>query len=101
MRGGLNIVCVGSVWKSWDLIKDAFLDKIHESKALDELSLIRLTTSSAIGACYLAAEKINWLFTKPYENNFEIFHHYVRNNYVKPEATKDKMDQDKYVLCRN
>ncbi|XP_017752813.1 PREDICTED: N-acetyl-D-glucosamine kinase isoform X2 [Eufriesea mexicana] len=101
VHGGLKIVCIGSVWKSWDFMKDAFLDKIHESRTLDELTLIRLITSSAIGACYLAAEKINWLFTKPYENNIEIFHHYVRNNYVKPEATKDITEHEKYVLCRN
>ena len=27
-EGGLNIVCVGSVWKSWDLLKDGFLEGI-------------------------------------------------------------------------
>ncbi|KOC71037.1 N-acetyl-D-glucosamine kinase [Habropoda laboriosa] len=83
-HGGLKVVCVGSVWKSWDLMKNAFLDEIHESKAVDELSMIRLTVSAALGACYLATEQINWVFTKPYEKNMEVFYRYKRENYVKP-----------------
>ncbi|XP_033324976.1 N-acetylglucosamine kinase isoform X2 [Megalopta genalis] len=83
-NGGLKIICVGSVWKSWIYIKDSFLNKIHDSNALDELSLYHLTVSAAIGACYSAAEKINWAFPKPYNKNSEIFYHYRRENYVKP-----------------
>ncbi|CAK9795408.1 N-acetyl-D-glucosamine kinase [Anthophora plagiata] len=84
-HGGLKILCVGSVWKSWDLMRNAFVNEIHESKTVDELTMIRLTVSSGIGACYLAAEKINWVFTKPYEKNFEVFYRYKRENYVKPQ----------------
>ena len=29
-EGGLNIVCVGSVWKSWDLLKEGFLEGIKD-----------------------------------------------------------------------
>lgn len=82
-KGGLKVVCVGSVWKSWEYMKDGFVDEIHESGTVDELSLLRLTASAALGACYLAAEKIDWLFTKPYEKNVETFYHYKRLNYVK------------------
>ncbi|XP_054008804.1 N-acetyl-D-glucosamine kinase-like [Hylaeus anthracinus] len=83
-EGGLNVVCVGSVWKSWGFMKDAFLEEIHDSHAIDELTLLRLTASSAIGAGYLAAEKIDWIFTKPYEKNINVLYHYKRENYVKP-----------------
>ncbi|XP_076301348.1 N-acetylglucosamine kinase isoform X1 [Lasioglossum baleicum] len=90
-QGGLKVICVGSVWKSWEYIKNSFLDEIHDSDALDELSLYRLTVSGATGACYLAAEKINWAFPKPYQNNAEIFYHYKRENYAKPvEKIKSK-----------
>ncbi|CAL7937915.1 unnamed protein product [Xylocopa violacea] len=95
-QGGLKVICVGSVWKSWNLMKDSFLDEIHNSNALDELTLIRLSASSALGACYLAAEKINWLFTKHYEDNIEVFHHYKRENYVKPKQQDSTMAS---VLC--
>ncbi|XP_053976911.1 N-acetyl-D-glucosamine kinase isoform X2 [Hylaeus volcanicus] len=83
-EGGLNVICVGSVWKSWGFMKDAFLEEIHDSHAMDELTLLRLTASSAIGAGYLAAEKIDWIFTKPYEKNVNVLYHYKRENYVKP-----------------
>ncbi|XP_076651657.1 N-acetylglucosamine kinase isoform X2 [Halictus rubicundus] len=90
-HGGLKVICVGSVWKSWEYMKNGFLNEIHDSDALDELSLYRLTVSGATGACYLAAEKINWAFPKPYRNNAEIFYHYKRENYVKPvEKIKSK-----------
>ena len=29
-KGGLNIVCVGSVWKSWEILKDGFLEGIKD-----------------------------------------------------------------------
>lgn len=78
------MICVGSVWKSWEYMKDAFLNEIHDSKSVDELSLLRLTVSAAVGASYVAAEQINWAFPKPYEKNVEQFYHYKRENYVKP-----------------
>ncbi|XP_024227790.1 N-acetyl-D-glucosamine kinase isoform X1 [Bombus impatiens] len=91
-KGGLKVVCVGSVWKSWDVMKDVFIDEIHESRALDELTMIRLTATAALGACYLAAEEIDWFFTKPYEDNIEVFHQYKRKNYIKPRATNDSSE---------
>ncbi|XP_006560162.1 N-acetyl-D-glucosamine kinase isoform X2 [Apis mellifera] len=100
-HGGLKIICVGSVWKSWNFMKDAFIDEIHESQVLDELTLIRLKVTSALGACYLAAEKINWIFTKSYEDNIETFYHYKRDNYVKLDVPKDiiEIENPQYILC--
>ncbi|XP_076166153.1 N-acetylglucosamine kinase isoform X2 [Ptiloglossa arizonensis] len=98
LDGGLNVICVGSVWKSWDFMKDAFLEEIHKSNAVDEISLLRLKVSSAIGACYLAAEKIDWIFKKRYEDNVEKFCHYKRENYVKPVIKTESTIE--YVECK-
>lgn len=76
-------------------MKDAFVEEIHDSHALDEFSLIRLTVSSGFGACYLAAEKLNWVFTKHYEKNIEVFYHYKRDNYIKPAQVAEQV----YVTC--
>lgn len=75
-HGGLKVICVGSVWKSWKFMKNGFVNEIHDGRVVDELSLLYLTTTSAFGACYLAAEKINYPFVKPYDSNVEIFFHY-------------------------
>ncbi|EZA51376.1 N-acetyl-D-glucosamine kinase [Ooceraea biroi] len=80
-HGGLKIICVGSVWQSWKFMENGFVDKIHNSRIVDELSLLRLTTTSALGACYLAAEKIDCPFVKPYDENVEVFFHYKRDHY--------------------
>ncbi|XP_014484953.1 PREDICTED: N-acetyl-D-glucosamine kinase [Dinoponera quadriceps] len=78
--GGLKVICVGSVWKSWKFMEKGFVDEIRDRRVVDELSLLRLTTTSALGACYLAAEKINCPFVKPYDDNVEIFFHYKREH---------------------
>ncbi|XP_070154396.1 N-acetyl-D-glucosamine kinase isoform X1 [Polyergus mexicanus] len=75
-HGGLKVICVGSVWKSWKFMKNGFVNEIRDRRVVDELSLLHLTTTSAFGACYLAAEKINYPFVKPYDSNIEIFFHY-------------------------
>lgn len=82
-HGGLKVICVGSVWKSWKFMKEGFLNEIHNSLVIDELTLLRLTATSALGACYLAAEKINCPFVKPYDENVETFFHYKRDHYGK------------------
>ena len=43
-EGGLNIVCVGSVWKSWHLLKDGFLAGIKDENGtpVSFFSIIRL-----------------------------------------------------------
>ncbi|CAL1673750.1 unnamed protein product [Lasius platythorax] len=87
-HGGLKVICVGSVWKSWKFMKNGFVNEIHNRRVVDELSLLRLTTTSALGACYLAAEKINCQFVKPYDSNVEIFFHYKRDNYPEKQTTE-------------
>lgn len=56
---GLRIVCVGSIWKAWAFIKDAFLAQIATSPALPtRLELVQLTETAAVGAAALAAMDI-------------------------------------------
>jgi len=62
-------------------MENGFINEIHNSRIVDELSLLRLTTTSAMGASYLAAEKINCPFVKPYDSNVEVFFHYKRDHY--------------------
>lgn len=87
-HGGLKVICVGSVWKSWKFLKTGFVNEIHNRNIVDELSLLHLTTTSALGACYLAAEKIDCSFVKSYDSNVKIFFHYKRNNYPETQTKK-------------
>ncbi|KYQ49056.1 N-acetyl-D-glucosamine kinase [Trachymyrmex zeteki] len=91
-HGGLKVICIGSVWKSWKFIKNGFVNEIHNRNVVDELSLLHLTTSAALGACYLAAEKINCSFVKPYDSNVETFFHYKRDHYPETRKTEHSIE---------
>lgn len=66
-------------------MKNGFVEEIHSSNLIDEFSLFHLTKTSALGACYLAAEKINCDFVKPYDTNVKSFFHYKRDHYPEIE----------------
>ncbi|OWA50897.1 N-acetyl-D-glucosamine kinase [Hypsibius exemplaris] len=53
--GGVPVVCVGSVWKSWEALKDGFLEGLDH--CIPALSMMRLSGSSAYGAAYLVGRK--------------------------------------------
>lgn len=76
--GGLQVLCVGSVWKSWELLKPGFVPRLQQDSSLEELSLTRLTTTTAMGAAYLAAERCNVTIPKTYGDNYQVFYHYKR-----------------------
>jgi N-acetylglucosamine kinase len=78
--GGLPVVCVGSVWFSWEYLKPGFVTQLREGATkLQRLSLRRLTTSAATGSVYLAAKEINFDLPRNYTNNHEIFFTYNRD----------------------
>jgi N-acetylglucosamine kinase len=78
--GGLPVVCVGSVWLSWEYLKQGFVKQLKEHAAkLQRLSLLRLTTSTATGSVYLAAKEINFDLPRNYTNNHNIFFTYNRD----------------------
>lgn len=71
----LNIVCVGSVWKSWNLLKAGYSKEISGYKCPFGLNLITLTQTMAVGAVYIAVDSHNLDFPRDYSHNYEIFHH--------------------------
>ncbi|KAG9509955.1 N-acetyl-D-glucosamine kinase [Fragariocoptes setiger] len=56
--GGLKIICVGSVFKSWPLLQKGFIK--HLGHYLDKFTLLRLTHSSSIGAAILGAKEAGY-----------------------------------------
>lgn len=59
LEGGLPIVCAGSVFKSWELIKPGFIRCLENQKnkkfKLKELDLVVIKDDSTIGAALLAS----------------------------------------------
>lgn len=57
---GLPIVCAGSVYKSWNLIKPGFMEclknNINKCPNLKKINLVKIEGHSAIGAVLLAAK---------------------------------------------
>ncbi|XP_063896068.1 serine protease HTRA2, mitochondrial [Helicoverpa armigera] len=56
----IRVVCVGSVWKSWDILKPGFLKQLKHRKVKTELELVTLRVSSAMGAAWLAAKHVGF-----------------------------------------
>lgn len=73
-----NIVCVGSVFKSWNLMKNGFVNEICKTDIDFAINLIQLTTPMAMGAVYVAADSIQYNLPRDYSHNFEIFYHYAK-----------------------
>lgn len=77
------MICVGSIWKSWIFLKPGFESEIHDCSDIEELTMYKLRTSSALGACYLAADKLNCEnVRRTYQENREPFYHYKRATFV-------------------
>lgn len=74
--GDLNIVCVGSVWKSWHLLKMGFVKELNTVNIPFTISMTNLTETMALGATYLAADAINVDLKRDYTKNCEIFYKY-------------------------
>lgn len=75
-NGILNIVCVGSVWKSWPFLKNGYAKEIAKENCPFGLNLITLTQAMAIGAAYIAADSIKYDLPRDYSHNYEIFQYY-------------------------
>jgi len=78
-EGGLRIVCVGSVWKSWNLLKHGFLEGIKDNlgkPCVDELTMVQLCEGMAAGAAYLGAEAAGHYLPRNYVANVKTFYHY-------------------------
>lgn len=85
--GNLNIVCVGSVWKSWNLLKHGYSKEVTKSTHKFGLNLISLTQAMAIGAAYLAADSIKFDLPRNYSHNYDTFQHFLPNDGTKTNGT--------------
>ncbi|KAM9329074.1 N-acetyl-D-glucosamine kinase [Gastrophryne carolinensis] len=77
---GLPILAVGSVWKSWDLLKDGFIEVLEKVWSrqhdghLTRFSLLKLKQSSAVGAAFLGAKNIGQDLPLDYKENVDVFY---------------------------
>lgn len=69
LKMSLSVVCIGSVWKSWEHLKPGFEMEMETSEVLS-YELLKLKVPMATGACYLAADET---FQKKYHENTERF----------------------------
>ncbi|GFT14205.1 n-acetyl-D-glucosamine kinase [Nephila pilipes] len=75
---GLPIVCVGSVFKSWPLLQQGFIDGIQNQ--YEKCTLMTLTCSAAIGAAYLGAKATNFDLPIDHTKNTSILFTYKSSN---------------------
>ncbi|XP_023348203.1 N-acetyl-D-glucosamine kinase [Eurytemora carolleeae] len=79
-EGGLKVVCVGSVWKSWSLLKPGFIQAVAQSQSIPELSLVELAVGMATGATYLGAQAADYNLPRDYSKNVKQFFHYKKES---------------------
>lgn len=74
--GYLSIICVGSVWLSWELMESGFLKEIKTRKVPFDLYLLKLkpNMSMAVGAYLMAADDVNFPIPRDYTKHYEIFY---------------------------
>uniref|UniRef100_A0A8C3AP52 N-acetyl-D-glucosamine kinase n=1 Tax=Cyclopterus lumpus TaxID=8103 RepID=A0A8C3AP52_CYCLU len=84
---GLPILCVGSVWKSWELLKPGFTEVLEEVASSDKFkgrfrgySLLALQQSSALGGASLGARSIDETVTMDYDANAKVFYRHTFNS---------------------
>ncbi|CAH1783582.1 unnamed protein product [Owenia fusiformis] len=80
MEGGLHVVSVGSVWKSWDLLKEGFLEGLRPQSdngvLVPEFTLMKLNVNGAFGAAAIGAKQAGIKLPMNYAANAEVlFHH--------------------------
>ncbi|CAL8082445.1 unnamed protein product [Orchesella dallaii] len=74
-RFGLPIVCVGSVWKSWEFMKPGFIRLLEldtDTPKLPKFSLLKLTVTSAFGAACFSCKEFN--LPRKYEEIVQVFY---------------------------
>lgn len=72
--GEVDIVCVGSVWLSWELLEPGFTRELENAKFKYDLKLLKLTNTMALGAAYLAADTFDLELPRDYSKNYEVFY---------------------------
>ncbi|KAK7484940.1 hypothetical protein BaRGS_00023860 [Batillaria attramentaria] len=75
--GGLHVVCVGSVFKSWQVLRPGFeaaMKARGPSVGISNITLLTLQTSAAIGATALGARAANVKLPLDYAANVQTFY---------------------------
>lgn len=73
-KNGLPIICVGSVFESWELLKSGFHKGLDNK--LEKFVLLRPTKSSALGASYLAARETGFKLPMDFDKHSAILYSY-------------------------
>ncbi|KAG5865861.1 hypothetical protein JTB14_031413 [Gonioctena quinquepunctata] len=76
--GGIHILCVGSVWISWELLRPGFIDWIENNTSIQQMSLMKLKTEMGVGAAYMASDKLGLPLERDYSKNYKVFFKYKR-----------------------
>ncbi|KAL4231724.1 hypothetical protein ACF0H5_009300 [Mactra antiquata] len=77
-EGGLHVVTVGSVWKSWKFLKPGFIEVMkadRKNKRINEITLLMLKVGASIGAASLGARSVKFTLPIDYNANAELFFH--------------------------
>ncbi|XP_070710763.1 N-acetyl-D-glucosamine kinase [Pempheris klunzingeri] len=84
---GLPILCEGSVWKSWELLKPGFTEVLDKVAASDKFkgrfrgySLLILQHSSALGGASLGAQSMGLSIALDYKANTSVFYRHTLNS---------------------
>uniref|UniRef100_UPI003AADB692 N-acetyl-D-glucosamine kinase n=1 Tax=Centroberyx gerrardi TaxID=166262 RepID=UPI003AADB692 len=84
---GLPILCVGSVWKSWELLKPGFSEVLASVASSGKFkgrfrgySLLTLQQSSALGGASLGAQSVGAAVTMDYAANVNVFYQHTFNS---------------------
>ncbi|KAL7880367.1 hypothetical protein SRHO_G00026210 [Serrasalmus rhombeus] len=74
---GVPILCEGSVWKSWELMKDGFTQVLSQAQAahshFQKYSLLTLRHSSALGGAKLGAQNVGASLPVDYSSTAIVF----------------------------
>ncbi|KAK3579705.1 hypothetical protein CHS0354_031226 [Potamilus streckersoni] len=79
-QGGLHVVCMGSVWKSWELLEKGFLEVLQsypQNKRIKEISLLWLKQPASVGAASLGAKSTKFQLPMDFIANADCFFHKV------------------------
>ncbi|GFS20633.1 N-acetyl-D-glucosamine kinase [Elysia marginata] len=75
--GGLPVVCVGSVFKSWKLLEPGFIECMRSQASqtsIREVTLLSLTKDASIGAAALGARAASKILPLDYAGNANVFY---------------------------
>ncbi|ROL47930.1 N-acetyl-D-glucosamine kinase [Anabarilius grahami] len=81
---GLPVLCVGSVWRSWDLMKSGFTQVLSQAQAhgfshFRKYSLLTLRQSSALGGAKMGAQNAGASLAMDYSANTNVFFSHTFN----------------------